>query len=146
MNSNMRLCIKCNQTKDNTEFGKNGKTKLNQCKICRNADKRKSYRKHKDSKSKYGADKWRKIVIELQCFKKKLGCYLCGEFDPRVLDFHHLDPQQKLLQVPEAWRRHGRAAGIEEINKCQVLCANCHRKEHVEDVEEIKCSPVGENI
>lgn len=54
-------------------------------------------------------------------------CVDCGEPDPVVLEFDHLD--NKVMSIARA-RSHGWS--IErlktEIAKCEVRCANCHRK------------------
>lgn len=64
-------------------------------------------------------------------YKKTLKCSRCPEDHPACLDFHHLDSNEKLDCVSNI---EGRGWGLkklmEEINKCVVLCANCHRKLH----------------
>ena len=57
------------------------------------------------------------------------GCVRCGEADPACLDFHHRDPTQKLGHIGE-FRKFGMERLLTEIAKCDVLCANCHRKLH----------------
>ncbi len=58
------------------------------------------------------------------------GCAECGERDPRVLEFDHLDPRRKKHDVSRiladgySW---GSEKLREEIRKCRVICANCHR-------------------
>ncbi len=52
----------------------------------------------------------------------------CGESDPIVLEFDHRDRIEKsecisILILNSSWKR------VElEIQKCDVLCANCHRR------------------
>lgn len=64
----------------------------------------------------------------------KIKCICCGNTDKRVLDFHHIDPSTKKFTIASR-----RVAGyaqkniLEEINKCEVLCANCHRIKHWEE-------------
>lgn len=60
-------------------------------------------------------------------------CSRCGnQFHPAVYEFHHLDPKtkdkdpSKMLQLK--WSRV-----IAELDKCILLCANCHRLTHHED-------------
>lgn len=54
-------------------------------------------------------------------------CYFCAEKDVVTLDFHHL--RDKRLDIADAVR--GTAKGLmHEIQKCVLLCSNCHRKLH----------------
>ena len=53
-------------------------------------------------------------------------CVDCGEDDPVVLEFDHTDEKSfdvcaKLIDF--TWKRI-----LEEIEKCEVVCANCHRR------------------
>jgi hypothetical protein len=56
-------------------------------------------------------------------------CVDCGETDPVVLDFDHRNPDEKLFDISRAflsqrpWKKI-----LDEINKCDVRCANCHRR------------------
>jgi 5-methylcytosine-specific restriction endonuclease McrA len=54
-------------------------------------------------------------------------CALCGEDDPVVLEFDHL--RDKLREVTVIARLGGRTDLLAELQKCRVLCANCHRRE-----------------
>lgn len=54
-------------------------------------------------------------------------CVDCGEADPVVLDFDHVDPTTKLWTVGKMLSRQGAPAIKREIEKCVVRCANCHR-------------------
>ena len=63
-------------------------------------------------------------------FKKTLKCERCPESHPGALDFHHLDPTVKDSTIKDLVRTGTRQQILDEIGKCQVLCANCHRKLH----------------
>lgn len=57
-------------------------------------------------------------------------CVHCGEADPVVLDFHHRDASQKKFQlIGSLCYSRSREAILSEVAKCDVLCANCHRRE-----------------
>jgi hypothetical protein len=71
------------------------------------------------------------VVDWFRDFKSTLQCIRCGEPDPICLDFHHRDPTQKDFSLYQAARRAmGKKRILEEVEKCDVLCANCHRKLH----------------
>jgi hypothetical protein len=59
--------------------------------------------------------------------KNILGCSTCEESDPDCLDFHHLDPTTKECEISNMVKRSEEVI-LCEVNKCIVLCANCHRK------------------
>lgn len=69
-----------------------------------------------------------KNVLKLLGLLSQSQCQKCGETDPVVLEFDHLDPTAKLdsvanlVCVSRGWAKIQR-----EIDKCQILCANCHR-------------------
>ena len=63
--------------------------------------------------------------------KTTLVCEFCGEDHPATLDFHHLDPKTKDGMISTMVKRcYSRNKIQAEIEKCIVLCANCHRKLH----------------
>jgi len=57
------------------------------------------------------------------------------------MDFHHEDPTTKEGNVHEFVSNGQFAKAYEEIKKCIVLCANCHRIHHWEDREQKKKIP-----
>ncbi|MFC6719700.1 homing endonuclease associated repeat-containing protein [Natrialbaceae archaeon GCM10025810] len=63
--------------------------------------------------------------------KRDAGCASCGNDTAARLDFHHETPQEKTMAVGRmVTYGHGREALREEIEKCTILCANCHRRRH----------------
>jgi hypothetical protein len=67
-------------------------------------------------------------------YKSTLKCAKCSENHPACLDFHHENPNTKELTVSEMVAKElSKKRIIEEINKCTVLCSNCHRKLHYEE-------------
>ena len=59
-------------------------------------------------------------------------CIDCGETDITVLDFDHRDPASKSYEVVHVAARKPWARALAEIAKCDVRCANCHRKRTAE--------------
>lgn len=93
----------------------------------RNKEKQAAYKKQRD-------EEIRAWFLEL---RSDLCCEGCGENHPAVLDFHHTDPEQKDSSIAKAVYTNGwsKTRILQEIEKCQVLCANCHRKFHWEERE-----------
>ncbi|WP_226482232.1 homing endonuclease associated repeat-containing protein [Natrinema amylolyticum] len=59
------------------------------------------------------------------------GCDRCSEMNPVCLDFHHVNEDEKEMAVGKMIAfGYAKDRIRNEIEKCIVLCANCHRKEH----------------
>lgn len=129
----MKECKDCGEIQDFTAFPKDRTTKDGYRPYCRECNRKKDRQRYHNNPDKYKAmhdDRAAEIRIELYCLKASIGCARCPETDPRALDFHHKDPTNKRDQVPTIWHRYGKTAALDEASKCEVLCANCHRKEH----------------
>lgn len=81
------------------------------------------------------SDKYKKRTLERreqakECIRKaKTGpCVDCGLVDPRVMEFDHLPHHEKRATVANMPTMGYSVASIEEeIAKCELVCANCHR-------------------
>lgn len=117
-----KVCSKCKVEKDQSEFYSNSATVDGldyYCKECRkeSTKSKSSYRKD------YHSDV-REFVESL-----KTNCIKCGEDRPWVIQFHHINPKDKLFDVTQVGTR-SRAAVWEEASKCVCLCSNCHDEFH----------------
>lgn len=129
----MKKCSSCGIEKELSEFHfKKGDKRQGMCKSCKKIYIRKHY---KDNIEKY-KEKARLNVFKakswLKEFKKGLKCERCGENHIACLDFHHVDKNTKEGAVSQL-ANSGLNKLLKEIDKCIVLCANCHRKEHYKD-------------
>jgi hypothetical protein len=70
-------------------------------------------------------------------YKVQRGCSNCGIIDPRVLDLHHSDESKKTFTVAYFRRALGFERIKREVEKCEVLCANCHRILHWEKRQQV---------
>jgi len=62
---------------------------------------------------------------------KGAKCEKCGYNNSiSALEFHHLDPNQKDFMISAGNLSSDWTVVKEELNKCILLCANCHREEH----------------
>lgn len=60
--------------------------------------------------------------------KNKTGCIKCKRKYPHyVLDLHHKKGSDKIMPVSKM-KRYSLKKILTEINKCEVVCANCHRE------------------
>ena len=66
-------------------------------------------------------------------YKSTLKCAKCGFNHIAALDFHHEDPSEKEYNVNRLISNGQFTKAYKEIEKCIVLCANCHRIHHYEE-------------
>ena len=101
-------------------------------------------RKHKEYSRKYYEANKEKVKAlsktnravgkaRWSAFKCTLKCTKCGFNHPAALDFHHVNPAEKENLVSKMVANGCYAAAMEEVQKCIVLCANCHRIHHYEE-------------
>jgi predicted HNH restriction endonuclease len=64
---------------------------------------------------------------EIMEWKRSRGCTVCGETEPWVLDMHHLDPTEKEANSAQSATLK---TFLKEVDKCVLVCSNCHRKVH----------------
>ncbi|WP_222915422.1 hypothetical protein [Natrinema sp. SYSU A 869] len=62
--------------------------------------------------------------------KRDAGCDRCEESDPACLDFHHFGDKKEATVAKLVSNGQPKDRIRTEINRCRVLCANCHRTEH----------------
>lgn len=130
----MKRCYKCDKEKDKSEFSKNKKKSdglSSMCKECNKQYQKNHYKINKldyASKAKQHRHKMAEWFAEI---KSKMKCCECGEDHVACMDFHHNGNKEIELAdaIAAGW---GEKRILEEIKKCKVLCANCHRKLHWE--------------
>ncbi len=67
----------------------------------------------------------------LREFKRHAACLECGATWPAELHFHHLDPAEKDNTISKlVGQAHSERAVILELEKCVVLCRDCHAELH----------------
>lgn len=125
----MKRCSKCGIPKEFSDFNKRTSAKdgrQSQCRAC-NSDNLKD---HYDKNKQYYIDKAVKtrndIRSEIQVIKS-VPCADCGvQYPHYVMQFDHLPEFEKLFNICTAYLNHGRQEILAEIEKCEVVCANCH--------------------
>lgn len=119
---NTRVCKECGKEKflDLTKFPSAGIIKGVQ------------YYRHKCTPC-YSKQKIGECSLRMQKFreyKKTLSCNRCGYNDYRALEFHHFNNDKDEFDPCVIARKRSWKNVINELNKCEVLCSNCHRIEH----------------
>ena len=162
----MKTCNKCGETKEFSEFRKRKTIKdghCGHCKACEPKNKYKEYqaqwyankkatdpewvkKRNENNKQWYTSRKGTGKAKEYSRTQRgkrqavsnslKFPCIVCGENDPVVLDWHHLDPSNKTDGVAHMIAKMRPIEIIkEEISKCTCLCANCHRRHHAGTID-----------
>lgn len=126
-------CCMCKVDLPTLSFKANKRKKdglQSQCIECQKLYRKSHYEKNKQKyidKAKVWNDKF---LDWWKDFKSSLSCTSCGENHPAVLDFHHTDPLEKDSEVSYLVNFGNKSRILEEVNKCVVLCSNCHRIHH----------------
>jgi hypothetical protein len=84
------------------------------------------------SQEKLNAKSRRRMYqIKFEAFKRKIGCQICGyNYNPCCLDFHHINPEEKLRRINAGLWYYSKDLFNIEIKKCKLLCKNCHYDLH----------------
>ena len=138
----VKTCKVCGETKPLAKFGKtegklvSGELRTyytSKCTTCINI--RNKERRTPEQKAEWLANKRKKRRDNKKRAVEYKGgkCNHCGGvFHIAAFDFHHIDPSQKeldvglILQCSDAYL-------LKELDKCILLCANCHRIHHYEE-------------
>ncbi|MCC7432853.1 hypothetical protein IT412_05030 [Candidatus Peregrinibacteria bacterium] len=130
----MKKCSRCKIIKPLTDFNYKNKDQLlfqRACRSCTREQIRKHYLANKEyyltkarSRNKTHKENIQNFILE---YLQHNPCIDCKESDPIVLDFDH--QRDKVIEVSELIKSKQSLERIKsEITKCQVRCANCHRR------------------
>jgi hypothetical protein len=130
-----KTCTQCHETKPVVEFRVRNKSKDQHspwCKVCFSKYEKNKWAtdpQRRQTKMELGKKRIKRLRAFVWDFLLQHPCTKCGEPDPMVLEFDHLDPSTKTMNITDMV---GLGLSIEniskEITKCRVLCANCHRR------------------
>ena len=127
----LKRCPGCRQDKPEEEFAWRSKVKgrrQSRCKPCTRLLYRAAYRE-KPETYRVRNTAARAVVLELIAVAKDRPCLDCDEtYPPFVMDFDHRPGEAKRFNLSRAVRLgYSPQVVAEEIAKCDVVCANCHR-------------------
>jgi len=133
--ADLKQCSRCDVEQPADEYPWKNRAKglrRTWCQPCAKAYGRQHYLNNID---KYKAKAHRNRKSDRQRVRRLVADYLrahpcvdCGEADVAVLEFDHRDPALKRMPVARLATTAGWATVFSEIEKCDVRCANCHRK------------------
>ena len=132
-NKKVKKCRLCKTKKKLEEFSFRNKVRnirTSYCKTCTRKYVREHYvrnRKYYLSKAKKRNDSVRYLIKQYTWnYLSTHSCIDCGESDPVVLEFDHVS--DKISEISGMYRNFSLNTVIQEIRKCEIRCANCHRR------------------
>lgn len=130
----MKQCTKCKENKERGDFDKNRSKPDGLQNICRSCKVKYNGKHYRSNKKRYAlkAKKHRSKIAEyVKSYKISKGCKYCGYNKcNRALHFHHRNPRQKNFDINKGCVVGGFETVKLEIEKCDVVCANCHAEIH----------------
>jgi hypothetical protein len=129
----MSRCSRCKTEKPTEEFAWRRRARGQRdtyCRPCRAEYKREHYQANKQRYIAAAGQRNKALLEErtqyLVAFLREHPCVDCGESDPIVLEFDHL--RDKKFGIASGIRGRNWQDVLDEIAKCEVVCANCHRR------------------
>lgn len=132
----MKPCTKCKIWKHLDEFHKHKHCKDGINSICKDCQYKANKLYKEQNILKYAEyHRLRKQSIKDKLVKYKGDCcQVCKkQYHNSVYDFHHLDPSVKEARVSQLSGSSFKKAK-EEVDKCILVCANCHRLIHAKEI------------
>lgn len=131
----LRRCSRCGQLKAITEFPfrdlRTG-ARNHYCRPCQAAYRRQHYQRNRPDYIQRAMQEMRMKredgLIRLHEYLRAHPCADCGQTDITVLEFDHVDPRTKAIDVGTMVGRRSWSTVRAEIDRCLVRCANCHRR------------------
>ncbi len=99
-----------------------------------------SYLRNKEINVKKLRDRRREFRKWVWSLKDGKSCVTCRESRTPALTFHHRDPNEKefnFCKMADNPSENSKKRFLEEMKKCDILCANCHRVLHFETRDDI---------
>lgn len=134
-----KICSSCEEEKPVSEFNTHKSRGLqNECIECRSLYNRRHYLSNRYKYLTKAKENRRKLRSATKTYLKEYlethHCVSCPESDPVVLDFDHIDRSTKSFNIASAVGNKPLKEIIREIGKCQILCANCHRRKTAKEL------------
>jgi hypothetical protein len=128
---NQRRCARCGQLRPICNFGKKQRRPndyQSYCRTCQSAYHHEHYLKNKEAYYLSVQRRYQRLREHLRALKDK-PCADGGiKYPYYVMDFDHREGQKKIGDIARFLKMHSKRALLEEIAKCDVVCANCHRE------------------
>jgi hypothetical protein len=129
-NGALKRCGRCGKQLPLEQFARRGAARQSYCRRCQRtydaawyqANKSRRRTKVREDRAAHGA--W------MDSLKEGKACADCGEiYPPYVMEWDHLPGFVKTMVLADTRRAaHSKKRILEELEKCELVCANCHRE------------------
>ena len=129
-NDGVKTCRDCKEEKELSEFNKKGNGFQSRCRGCQKIWYKDYYENSGKEKDRLARNRTAKAKLIRETIRKlkQDPCMDCGEsYPPYVMDFDHRDGSEKEFNVGNMTRSSVQKV-LDEIAKCDLVCANCHRE------------------
>lgn len=123
-----RQCFRCGANKSDMDFHDSRTGQFSYCAECRRAYDRRYYNERGRDARLMRVRARRAVAREwLDSLRRGVPCADCGgTFAGPVMHWDHLPGQPKVKAVSTLARERSRDVTLSEMQKCELVCANCH--------------------
>lgn len=124
----VRRCVRCGESKPASAFHDSRTGQFSYCRDCRSAYDRSYYIERgkvaRLARNRARRDAGRSWMVSI---KEGVPCADCAEtFPPCVMHWDHLPGYPKVDEISSMVGSRRREIVVDELAKCELVCANCH--------------------
>lgn len=141
----MKVCSTCKTSKEELEFNKNKRKKDGFQTICRECQQKHSRDHYANNTESHKRAVYNNKLANIKVLQEHSICYLqthpcidCGEDDIIVLEYDHVRGEKRAAISYMIQNSYSLDSLIAEIKKCEVRCANCHKRKSARDLKYYK--------
>lgn len=122
-------CCTCKETKQSDQFYRSKETSTGHDKRCKKCRAANSHQQNRYKRRRVLANKFK--LLDYMADKR---CVDCGFDDPVALQFDHVRGSKTMAISEMISRKVSWESLLEELEKCDIRCANCHQKKSAKDL------------
>lgn len=123
----VRRCRRCGLRKPLDEYHRWGDGHQTWCKLCKSKYAAAHYQANRERRYAHNRRNQAEFMAWYVSLKAGRPCADCGgQFHPVAMQWDHLPGSEKTACLGDLAKRGNRRLVLEEIAKCELVCANCH--------------------
>lgn len=123
----MKICCWCQTEKPFSDFHRRGTGYQSACKTCRKIQDKNRYASDPESHAAIRVKRKRELAIWAMELKRNKPCTDCNNsYHPVAMQWDHVSDNKKVNVSDMPRNGYSRDRVLEEIAKCELVCANCH--------------------